>query len=87
MLVNQRIQDETRTTKIVVKPSYQIRTIKTLIQDITKIPVADQILKMNNAAELSETPIMESENDKTLSCFDLEGNGQVLWLYDLRPAM
>ena len=84
LLINQRIQDETKTTKIVVKPSYQIRTIKTLIQDITKIPVADQILKMNNAAELSETPIMESENDKTLSCFDLEDNGQVLWLYDSR---
>ena len=84
LLINQRIQDETKTTKIVVKPSYQIRTIKTLIQDITKIPVADQILKMNNAAESSETPIMESENDKTLSCFDLEDNGQVLWLYDSR---
>ena len=84
MLINQRIQDETKTTKIVVKPSYQIRTIKTLIQDITKIPVADQILKMNNAAELSETPILESENDKKLSCFEMEDNGQIIWLYDAR---
>ena len=71
-----KIQNKTSPISLFAKPSYQIRTIKTQIQDITTIPVDDQILKINGV-ELSE-------NDRTLLDYQIENTGQDLWLCDAR---